>query len=72
MAFRSQAPLFPEEMAENTDDRMHHPERSIIVAGIMGEPVREGNFKERNFRETEALIRDAAKAGARPFVRVMR
>ena len=36
-----------------------------MVAGIMGQPIREGNYKERNLRETEALIREAAKAGAR-------
>ena len=62
MAFCSEA---PGAIAEKTEDRENHQGRTIIVAGIMGEPVREGNYKERNFRETEALIREAAKAGAR-------
>ncbi len=48
----------------NSEHRENHQGRKIMVAGIMGQPVREGNYKELNFRETEALIREAAKAGA--------
>ncbi len=65
MAFCSQDPTFSGEIAEKAEDRENHQGRTIMVAGIMGEPVRDGNFKERNFRDTEALIREAAKAGAR-------
>ena len=65
MAFCSQDPTFSGEIAEKVEDRENHQGRTIMVAGIMGEPVRDGNFKERNFRDTEALIREAAKAGAR-------
>ena len=38
--------------------------RKIKVAGIMTNPVREGNYKETNFREAIGLIRQAAHEGA--------
>jgi hypothetical protein len=49
-----------ETLLENRPDRS----RKIIVAGIMGQPIRKGNYKERNYQETESLIREAAQAGA--------
>jgi predicted amidohydrolase len=52
-----------EETETAAEKRPENP-RNIAIAGIMGRPVREGNFKDENFRETETLIREAAGAGA--------
>ncbi len=38
--------------------------RTIRVAGIMNPPVREGDYREANYRAAESLIREAARAGA--------
>jgi len=64
IALCHQTPAFSGEVAEEAESRKNDQKRTIMVAGIMGRPIRGGNYKEENFREAEALIREAAKAGA--------
>ena len=47
-----------------TSDGAEHRSRTIKVAGILFDHARTGDYKERNYRAAESLIREAAAAGA--------
>lgn len=52
------------EAAVATEEPAKASSRTIKVAGVLFEPVRTGDYKAKNFRHAEELVREAAAGGA--------